>query len=113
MQNSAAGSHPLHIARGHPALVAQAVAMLHFAGQHISNGLDPPVWMPRETGQVVGRILVAEIVQQEERVKVFRFAETEGALQFDARTLDGWGGFNDLFDGPKRHGVSCSWLTRF
>jgi hypothetical protein len=80
VQNAAAGRHPLHVAGGHAALVAQAVAVRHFAGKHIGDGLDAAVRMPGKSGHVIRRILIAEIVQQQERIELLGFAETEGAL---------------------------------
>ncbi len=97
MQNAAAGGHPLHIACGHAALVAERIAVRHFAGENISDGLDAAVRMPGEAGEIVGRILVAEIIEQEERVEFVRFAEAEGALQLDAGTFDGGLGLIDFF----------------
>jgi hypothetical protein len=85
-------------------LVAQAVAVLHLAGQHVGDGLDPPVRAPRESGQVVGGVLVAEVVEQEKGIEFGGFAEAEGALELDACALDGGLGCIDLPDGTKRHG---------
>src|SRR6266403_5515234 len=87
MQNAASGSHPLHVSRCHLPLVAQAVAVLDRARQHIRNGLDAPVRMPRESREVILRIVVAESVQQKKRIELLRLAETEGALQLDARAF--------------------------
>ncbi len=89
VQNAAAGCHPLHVARGHAALVAEAVAVRHFAGQDIGDGLDAAMRVPGKSGEIVGRILIAEIVEQQERVELVRFAEAEGALQFYACAFDG------------------------
>ena len=47
--------------------------------------------------EIIFRILVAEIVQQQERIEILGFAEAEGALQFYARAFDGRLGLNDLF----------------
>jgi len=53
--------------------------------------------MPRETGNIVGRMVVAKIVEEEERVELLRFAETEGTLLFDAGAFDGGLGLGYLF----------------
>ena len=89
VQNAAAGRHPLHVAGGHLALVAQAVAVLDRAGQHVGDRLDPAMRMPGKSRQVILRVVVAEIVQQQERIEVLRLAEAEGALQLHARAFDG------------------------
>ena len=55
VQDAAAGGHPLHVARGHLALVAEAVAVLDGAGEHVGDRFDAAVRMPRESGQVILR----------------------------------------------------------
>jgi len=45
--------------------------------------------MPGKSRQIVCRILVAEVVEQQKRIELLRLAETEGALQFYTRSLDG------------------------
>ena len=57
--------------------------------------------MPWESLQVVGRIVIAEIVQKKKWIEIFRFAETKGALQLDAGTLNGRLGLNNLFYGAE------------
>ena len=49
MQDAAAGRHPLHVARAQLALVAEAVAVLDGAGEHIGDRLDAAMRMPRES----------------------------------------------------------------
>ena len=49
----------------------------------------PAVRMPGKSRQVVVRIVVAEIVQQQKRIEILGLAETEGALQLYARAFDG------------------------
>ena len=71
--------------------------MRHFAGKDVSDGFDAAVRMPGEAGEVVGRILVAKVVEQEKWVEFLGFAEAEGALQLDAGALDGGFGFKNLF----------------
>ena len=82
-----AGRHPLDVAGGDAALVAQAVAVLDRAGQHISDSLDAAMRMPRKAGQVILRDVVAEIVQQQERIELGGVAETESAAQTHARAF--------------------------
>ena len=103
VEDAAAGGHPLDVARSHAALVAEGVAVGDFAGQDVGDGLDAAMRVPGEAGEVVRGVLVAEIIQQEERIELLCFAETEGALELNARTLDGGLGFKNLFDRAKRH----------
>ena len=79
VEDAAAGGHPLHVAGAQRAAVAEAVAVLDRAGQHVGDGLDAAVRMPREAGPVVLGPVVAEIVEQQERVELAGVAEAEGA----------------------------------
>ncbi len=49
MNDAAAGRHPLHIAGVDHAVVADTVPVRHGSGQRVSDRLDSPVWMPRES----------------------------------------------------------------
>src|ERR1700722_1377709 len=62
MQDAATGGHPLHVAGAEIAAIAEAVAMLDVAGQHVGDGLDAAMRMPRKTGAIFLRPIVAEIV---------------------------------------------------
>ena len=75
-----------------------------FACQHVGDGLDAAMRVPGEAGEVVRGFLVAEVIQQKERIELLCFAETEGALELNARALNGGLGFKNLFDRTKRHG---------
>src|SRR5579864_667733 len=97
VQDSAACGHPLHVAGGHLALVAEAIAVFNRTGKHIGDGLDPAMRMPGKSRQVVCGIVVAEIVQQQKWIELLGLAEAEGALQLYARALDCRLGLNDLF----------------
>src|SRR5580704_15901352 len=97
MQNAAACRHPLHIAGSHLAPVAEAVAMLDRARKHIGNRFDAPMRMPGKSREVVCRLVVAEIVQQEKRIEVLGFTEPKSALQLYASTFKGRFGLNNLF----------------
>ncbi len=90
---------PLNVTGGHAALVAEGVAVGDLAGEDVGDGFDAAVRVPGEAGDVVGGTLVAEIVQQQERVELLGLAETEGALELDARAFHGGDGFDGLFYG--------------
>ena len=68
VDDAAAGGHPLHVARRDHAAVAEAVAVLDVAAQHVGDGLDPAVGMPGEALQVLLGLVGAEVVEQQERV---------------------------------------------
>src|SRR5438874_12936871 len=84
MEDAAARRHPLHVAGGHLALIAQAVTVLDRSSKHIRDRLDPAMRMPGESCEVVFRMIVAKVVQQQEWIEFFRFAEAENALQLHA-----------------------------
>src|SRR3954468_13159589 len=104
MEDAASGGHPLDISCGHAALVAEGVAMGYFTGEDIGDGLDAAVWVPGESGNVVCGILVPEVVEEQEWIELFCFAETKGALELNACSLNGGLGFENVFDCTKRHG---------
>src|SRR5262249_12822532 len=58
---------------------------------------------PREAGRVVGGPVVAEVVEQEERVGLVRVAESERAPQLDAGALELGSGFDDALHRTDRH----------
>ena len=59
--------------------------------------------VPRETRQVIFRNVVAEIVQQEERVEFRGVAEPERAPQVHSRAFDGWFCFAQPLNWSKGH----------
>ena len=68
MHDAAAGRHPLHVAGFEIAAVAQAVAVLDVARQHIGNRLDAAMRMPGKASAIVVGPVVAKIVEQQERI---------------------------------------------
>ncbi len=99
VENAAPGGHPLHIPGENGAAVAHAVGVLDLSAQHVGDRLDAPVRMPGEPGQVIGGFVVAEIVQQQERVEDGGLAGTaKAAVQMDARALEGGLAIGNLLD---------------
>ena len=88
------------------AAIAETVAMIHRSRQHVGDRFDAAVWMPGESGEVILWTIVAEVVEEEERIEVSGFAEAERALELDARALDGRLRMDDSFDWPNGHGCS-------
>ena len=88
VDDAAARGHPLHVAGAEAAAVAEAVAVLDVAGEHVGDRLDAAVRMPRETRRGSRRVVVAEVVEQQERIELAGVAEAEGALQLDAGALE-------------------------
>ena len=104
VKDAAAGGHPLHVAGAEIAAVAQAVAVLDVAGQHIGDGLDAAMRMPGKAGAILVGTVVAEIVEQQERIELGGVAEAEGAAQMDAGALDRGLGGDDALDRSDGHG---------
>ena len=101
--------HPLDIAGGDNPLVPHAVAVLHVAGEHVGDGLDPPVRVPGEPLEIVLRSVIAKIVQQQKRVEYRHLAEAEDPLQVHPGPFHRGLGFQDLADVPGgRHDGSPS-----
>ena len=103
MHDAAARGHPLHVAGAEAAAIAETVAVLDRAGQHISDGLDAAMRMPGKAGEIVLRSVVAEIVEQEKRVGLLRVAETEGAAQLHAGAFERRLRLHDAFDRANGH----------
>ena len=87
MKDAAACRHPLHVAGAHLAAVAEAVAVFDGAREHIGDGLNPAMRMPRKAREIRVGIVVAEIVEQQERIEVARIAKAKCAAQLHARAF--------------------------
>ncbi len=95
VEDAAAGRHPLDVAGAEPAAIAEAVAVLDRAGEHIGDGLDAAMRMPGEAGEVVLGPVVAEIVEEQERIELGGLAEAEGAVELDPGPFHGGLGLHD------------------
>jgi hypothetical protein len=104
MHDAAARGHPLNVAGAERATIAEAVAVLDAAGENVSNGLDAAVRMPRKTGEIILRPVVAEIIEEEERIGFLRVTESERAAQLYASAFDGGLGLHDAFNRTDGHG---------
>jgi len=109
VNDSSARRHPLDVAWTDRAAVAQTVAVLDRTGQNVSNGLDAAVRVPGKAGEVILRNIVAEVVEEKERVELGGVAEAERTAQVHARAFKGRFGPNEPFNWSERHVVlSCS-----
>src|SRR5690348_15843480 len=75
MDDALTGGHPLNVARGNGSLVAHAIGVVHGSSQDMCYGFDPAMRMPGEARQIVGGNIVAEVVEQQERIEIGRIAE--------------------------------------
>ena len=101
VQDAAPGGHPLNVAGAEAAAIAEAVTVLHRASEHVGDRLDAAMRMPREPGEIVLGTIVAEVVEEEERVVVGGVAESKRAAQLDAGAFERRLRRNDTFDGSE------------
>ncbi len=101
MDNAAARGHPLDVPRPDGPAVPHAVGMFHIARQHIRNGFDSPVRMPRKALEILRRNVGAKIVQQQERVEIGSIAEAKRTAQMDTGAFTRRLRFNQAFHGTK------------
>ena len=93
--------HPLRVTLADDAAAAVRVVVLHDAVDHVRDGLEAPVRMPRCTDGFVRCVLDgAELVEQEERVRHVRVdAAGERPPHGEAGAFDGVVGGDDASDG--------------
>src|SRR2546423_6878190 len=95
VEDAAAGGHPLDVAGAHAAAIAETVAVVDGAGEHVGDRLDAAMRMPRKPGEIVVGVFAAEIVEQQERIEIARVAEAEGAAELHAGAFESGFGFDD------------------
>ena len=98
VDDAAPRGHPLDVAGGDNPLITHAVAVLHVAGEHVGDGLDPPVRVPGEPLQIVLRPVIAKIVQQQKWVEHRHLAEAEDPFQVYPGPFHRGLGFQDFAD---------------
>src|SRR6476646_12116389 len=99
MDDAAPGGHPLDVAGCDSAAVAHAITVLHSSGEHVRDGLNSTVGVPRKSRQIVFGNVVAEVVEKEEWVEIGCVAESERTAQVHARPFQGWLGLDEAFNG--------------
>src|SRR6185295_18490895 len=103
MQDAAPGRHPLHVPRPHGAFVAEAVAVLDAAAQHVGDRFDAAMRVPWKAREIVLGVLVAKIIQQQEGIEVAGLAESKCAAQPDARAFERGERLGNRFYCADRH----------
>ena len=106
MDHAARGGHPLHAARAKIADVAEMIAMLHAAIEHVGHGLETAMRMRREARNVVAGIIGAELVEHQERIQPQARLAAEAAAQFYPRAVARRDRGNDLLQCAGGHGAS-------
>jgi len=103
VDDAAPRGHPLDVASRNGATVTHAVAMLYRAREHVSNGFNTAVRVPRETRQIFLWNIVTEIVEQQERIEIGGVAEAECAAQMHACTFERRRRVNESLDWANGH----------
>ncbi len=103
MDDAAPGRHPLHAAGDQLAPVADVILMAHGAGQHVGHGLEAPVRMIGEAGEVVVGPVRLELVEQEERVEMIEILGADHARETHAGAVGRRLPSDDLADTPLTH----------
>ena len=103
MNDAAARRHPLHVTRADGAAVAHAVAMLDRSGEDVRDRLDAAMRVPRKSGEVIFRNVVAKIIEQKERIEIGSVAEAKSAAQVHPRTIASRLGPDESFYGTNGH----------
>jgi len=85
--------------------------MLDRAGQHIGDGLDAAMRMPRKSFEVIRRGIIAKIVEQQERVKFGRILKSKRAMKFYASAFKGWRGRAGFKGGSEGHFNLRVWVN--
>ena len=71
VEDAGAGGHPLRVAVGDDAAAAVRVRVLEDAVDHVGDGLEPAVRMPRRALRLARRVVhLAHLVEVDERVEV-------------------------------------------
>src|SRR3974390_766323 len=104
VDDARSGGHPLDVACANRALVPHGIAVIDFPRQNISDGLDAAVGVPGKARKIILRHVVAEVIEQQERIKLLGVPEAEGAMKMHAGSLNSGPGFDKALDGPDGHG---------
>ena len=91
----------MYVARAERAFVPQTVAVVYRACKDVSDRFDAAMRMPGETGNVVGRIFIPEIVEQQKGVEVVGLPESERAAEPHPCAFERWLCLNDAFHGSQ------------
>ncbi len=77
--------------------------MLDASRKHVGDRFDAAMRVPGKSLEVLGRVVVAEIVEQQEGIEFTGIAEAEAALQLHAGAFERRLRSQDFFDGSYGH----------
>jgi hypothetical protein len=98
MDDTATGSHPLHVPRGYDTLVAQAVPVFNITLQDIRDRLNPTVGMPWKTFKEMLGVVGTKIIEHQKWIELRQFSKTEYSFKMNTGTLDDRLALEDLTD---------------
>ena len=114
MNDAVTGGHPLRAAWAETAVVAEAVAMLHRAVDHVRHGFETTVRMRGKAGDVVTRNVRMNLIEQEKGIEHGQGARSERAVELDARALRvGWALTSWAIGRSRGSGAGSEFLRRF
>lgn len=70
MDDTTAGSHPLHVTGSFSAVITDTVAMFDGSGEYIGDGFNTAMWVPRETDYVIFGAITAKIIKQQKWIEI-------------------------------------------
>src|SRR5438876_3216006 len=79
--------------------------MFDFPRKHVGDRFNATMWMPRETGPIVVGILIAKIVEQQERIEIACITEAECTAKPDTGALNCRRRLRESFYRSNRHRV--------
>ncbi len=84
--------------------MAEVILVAHVAVDHVGDGLEPAVRVRREAGDVVLRVVGAELVEQQKGIEPQCRGRAERTAQAHAGAIRGLGAEDDLVDDAGVHG---------
>src|SRR5688500_7599448 len=103
MEDAAACGHPLDVTRTHLATIAEAVTVLDRSREHVRDGFNSAMRMPWEAREIRVGIVIAEVVEKQERIELARITEAECPAQRHSRAFHCRNCLSYVFDRSKGH----------
>jgi hypothetical protein len=103
VNDAASCRHPLNLAGANRSAIPQAVLVIDGSGEHIGDGFDASMRMPREAGRVVFRGVAAKLVEEQKRVKLRGASKPKGAVEMHSCSFELRPRSDQFLNGPQRH----------
>src|SRR6478752_4470917 len=87
MNDAVTGGHPLRAARNQLATLAETVAMLHVAVDHVRDGLEAAMRVCRETFLIVVDAITVDLVEQQEWIELRQRLRADASAQAHTSAL--------------------------